>query len=809
MRATEQFLQDIRFGIRNLGRSPGFTAIAVVSLALGIMATTAIYSVVHGVVLDPFPYKDVDSLMSVRVWDPSGRGGRLYYSPDQFLEIAGRSTIFNGVVASTISDILWSGQGEPQRLRGNYVTNRTFEVMGVPPLLGRPLNTGDFAPDAPPAVVLGYKFWIRQFGGDPGVLGRQMLLNDRMRTVVGVMPKRFMWRGADVYLPIVLRLGQRVEGVTLVHVLGRLKPGVTEARAEADLRPIIEEMQKAQPKQFPDKFRVGLLSFKETFPSGIRQVLWVLFGAVGLLLLIACANVSNLLLSKATARQKEMAVRSALGAGRARLVQQLLTESLVLAIAGGLLGIALAHPALNAIIALVPANTIPDESEIVINTPVLAFSVGVSVLTALLFGLAPALHTCRRDLAHPLKETARSAGAGLRQTLLRSGLVVIEVALSLILLVGAGLMMRSLAAIENVDYGIRPDRVLTLRVPLSDRRYPDAARRSAFYRDLLGRVAGLPGVLAAAVNTGMHPLGGWGAPVEVAGAAQQDSRPALIHQVSADYLKVFGIPMLGGRAFLESEIANRGHVAMVNQMFTRRYLGGASPLGRSLRVPRMRSAPFNAADDSFEIVGLVRDTVNRGWTAEVLPEIYIPYTITAMPDRLVVLTQADPNSVTNAVRAQVYAIDKDQPVTEVKTVDRFLDEWVYSGPRFTMVLFGIFAAFGLALATVGVYGILSSWVAQQTQEIGVRMALGASFGDVLRIVLGRGLRLLGCGIALGLGGSLASVRLLRQAIFNVSPFDPVAFTAVSLLLLMAGLQACFWPARRAARIDPSMALRHE
>jgi predicted permease len=805
----EQAWQDLRFGGRMLLRSPVFAAIAVLNLALGIMATTAIYSVIHAVVLDPFPYRDVDALMSVRVWDPARQGYRTNYSTDQFMEIAERSRIFEGVIASTISDVLWTGDGEPRRLRGNYGTPNTFEVMGVGPLLGRVFTPTDAQPGAEPVAVLGYRCWQREFGGESSVIGRQLRLNDRVRTVIGVMPKRFMWRGADVYLPIVFERGRVVEGVRSVHLLGRLKPGVTEAQAEVDLRPIIEDLRKADPSQFPERWRVGLLSFKETFPSSIRENLWILFGAVGLLLLIACANVSNLLLAKASVRRKEMVVRAALGAGRARLVRQLLTESLILAVIGGALGALLAFGALKAILVLVPPNTIPDESEIVLNTPVLLFTLLVSALTSLIFGLAPALHTSTLELAGALRDVGRGLSGGRRQALLRKCLVVAEVALSLILLLGASLMIRTLLAMRNVELGFRPDRVLTLRIPLPEPRYPERERRTAFFEEVTRRLSAVPGVAAVGLNTFMHPLGNWTMPVEVVGSATAEAQPAVIHQINPDYTKALGIDVVGGRLFTASEVNGRQPLAIINKTFARDRFGEIDPIGQVVRIPRLKQPPFLAESDSLQIIGVVNDTLNRGLTDQLMPEVYLPFTISGRADYLAILTQTEPEAMTRSVLNEIYAVDKDQPVTNIRTMSRLLEEGVYAGPRFNLALFSAFALLGLTLAVVGVYGVMSSSVAQQTNEIGVRMALGANPGRISRMIIGRGARLLLLGIALGLGGGLLAVRLLANQIWNVSPFDPLSFGLVSLILILAGLLACLWPARRAARIDPVTALRQE
>jgi putative ABC transport system permease protein len=771
-----------------------------------MMGTTAIYSVVRAVVLDPFPYKDVDNLMSVRVSAVGQLGGRTNYSTDQFLEIAERSTVFDGVIASTISDVLWTNGTEPQRVRGNYGTPNTFQVMGVPPLVGRVFGPDDVQAGSAPVAVLGYRFWQRQFGGDRNVVGRELRLDGTTRTVVGVMPKCFMWRGADVYLPIVFRHGEIVNGVRNVHLLGRLKPNVTDAQAEADLRPIIEELKRREPGLFPDKWRVGLLSFKETFPSSIRQNLWTMLGAVGLLLLIACANVSNLLLSKAAVRRREMTVRATLGAGRAAIVRQLLIESLLIAVAAAVVGTGLAALGLRAILAIVPPNTIPDEAEIALNAPVLIFSIIVAVITSVTFGLAPALSAASHDMTQALREGGRTVTTGRASARWRNSLVVVEVALSLMLLIAAALMIRTYAAVQHIDFGFRTDRVLTMRVPLPPARYADRTRRVEFFRELTERLRVVPGVEEVGLNTSTHPLGNFGAPVEVVGTAGP-AQAAFVHQTNAGYARTLGIAVVEGQFLSENDVIRERPVAVVNRAFVLTRLGGRPALGSTLRIPRLRQPPFSATQDTFEIIGVVANTINRGTSDEVQPEIYVPFTFTGLADTLVVLARGDAAALAKPAVAQIYAIDKEQPATDVRTIEDLLQSGGYAGPRFNLVLFSLFAIIGLSLSIVGVYGVMSSAVAQQSQEVGVRIAIGATPGRVFRMVVGHGARLLGLGVLAGLIGSVLAARLLAAYVWHASTFDALTFGAVAALLFGVGLQTCMWPARRASRINPIVAIR--
>ena len=531
----------------------------------------------------------------------------------------------------------------------------------------------------------------------------------------------------------------------------------------------------------------------------------MLLGAVALLLLIACANVSNLLLSRASARQREMTVRVALGASRRRLVRQLLTESLTLALVAGALGTALAYAGLPALLALVPPGTIPDESEILLNTPVLIFALLVSAATSVICGLAPALHSSG-DLSSSMREASRSLAGNSRQALMRKTLVIAEVALSLMLLAGASVLLRTFIVMERAEFSTDPRQLLVMRVPLAPQQYPDAARKTAFFNELLPRLRAVPGVAAVGLNSGLHPIGNMRTSVDVSGEAPL-ADPVLAHQVNEQYTEALGIHLASGRLLTASDVEARQPVALVNERFVRLRLNGRSALGQTVRLQRLKDPPFNVVDNSFQIVGVVHDTLNNGVVDPIMPEVFVPFTAASTADLLAVRTTGDPASLSRAVTSQVYAVDKGQPVMMVQTLEKLLRDGAYARPRFNLVLLSIFAVLGLTLAVVGVYGVMSTAVAQERQEIGVRLALGADPWTITRMMLTRGARLLLAGTAIGLVGSVAVGTWLAGAVWRVAGFDPLAFTAVAVLLMAVGLQACYWPARRAARTDPLLAVR--
>jgi predicted permease len=807
-----QFLQDLRFGARNVAKAPGFACSAILSLAFGIGAATAIFSVVYGVILDPFPYSHPETLFSFYASQPD-RGSRFYpYTPDQYLDVVERTRVFEDLIASTISNVFWTGTGEPLRLRGNFVTVNTFRVMGVKPLLGRYLTEGDGAPDASPVAVLGYRFWLRQFGGDPRVLGREMRLNDKVRTVVGVMPRRFMWRGADVYLPVVFRRGQAVEGVRDIAITGRLKPGVTQAEARTALRPVLSEMMTRETGEHITKFRVMLDDFYETFPSGIRRSLWILFGAVGLLLLIACINVSGLLLARAAARAKEMGVRASLGASRSRLVRQLLTESALIGLTAGLSGALLAYASLHAILAIVPPNTIPDESEVKLNVPVLLFALAVSLAAAFLFGLAPALQAARADLTEVLKSAGRGMSGAFREGRMRNAFVVAQVALAIVLLVAASLVLRTLLRLEQVQVGLQPERVLTMAIPLPERRYPTREARNAFFRQLLERLRAIPGLQEVAINQSVHPFVYFGARATVPGSAVRGKTRVVVSQISSEYPALVNLHLLQGRFLTPDDVNAAKNIGVVNEKFAKFYFAGKSPLGASVTLSNLLTPPARLANDTFEIIGVASDAPNVGLRRETLPEIYIPFTATGyvgMSPTLLASGSMPASSLIKPIEDQLHALDPDQPAMEVRTLRQLLDAFGYSEPRFSLFLFSVFAVLGLALSALGVYAVMNYSVIRRTQEIGIRMALGAQRSNIHKMVVGSGAKILGIGVAAGLAASIGLNRLIGTMIWGVSPFDPLSFAAVIGIVFLIGLLACVRPALMASHLDPIVALRQE
>ncbi len=808
----EQFIHDLRFGVRNLSKTPGFAASAVFSLALGIGATTAIFSVIHGVILDPFPYSHPETLYSFYATVP---GQHMYfspYTPDGYLEVQRRVPAFSDLLSSTISDVSWTGIGEPQRLRGNFCSVNTFKVMGVKPLLGRYIVPSDGAPSAEPVAVLGYKFWQRQFAGDPHVIGRQLRLNDKIRTVIGVMPKRFMWRGADVYLPVVFEKGHPIEDVPYLFVIGRLRPGATLAEARTELYPVLADMLTRATGIHTTKLQVVLRNFYDTFPSGIRNSLWILFGAVGVLLIIACANVSSLLLARSAARSREMAIRLSLGAGRFRIIRQLLTESTIIGLIAGALGVLLAFLSLHLILSIVPPDTIPDEAEVSLNWPVLFFALVISLAAAFLFGLAPAFQAGRSNMAGALKAGGRGLSGLFGETRLRSIFVVAEVALAMVLLVSASLVIRTLLHLERVQVGAQPEKILTMTIPLSDRRYPTIQSRDNFLLHLLDRSRQIPGLSDVAVNAFLHPFIYFQTTINAPGQPANSHTPVLVSQISSDYPKLVNTHLLEGRLLTRADIEGARHLILVNRKFASTFFPKGDVLGQSIQIKELHPPSSPSPNETVTIIGVLSNLPNEGLGETIQPETYVPFTLTGFQQMSAILlarSALSPSSLIKPLEAQIHKLDPDQPVMEIRTYREWLDLRGYAAPKFSVFLFSVFAALGLLLASLGIYAVLNYSVLRQTQEFGVRMALGAQRSNILGMVVRSGTKLIAFGVVLGLIASLAATGLLRSMLSGVSPFDPISFAAVVLLLFLIGIAACLRPALRAARIDPMRALHDE
>jgi predicted permease len=823
----ESLKQDARYGARVLKKNPGFTAVAVCTLALGIGANTAIFSVVDAVLLNRLPYRGANRLVMIWEKKPDRNWFRNIVSAANFVDWRRQNHGFADMTALSEGTFDLSGNGEPVEVRGEQVSANFFPVLGVRPTLGRDFTPGDDQPEGSRVVVLSFRLWMERYGGDPALIGHEITINRRQFTVIGVLPPEFFfppWRDAAQHAQLwVTGLDLRNPERTWhqYEAIGRLNPGVTLAEAKAEMSALSRRLEVQYPEQ--KGWAAQLIDLHEQVVGDTRPALLVLLAAVGLVLLIACANLANLQLARVAAREKEIAVRAALGGGRFRVIRQLLVESVLLSMAGGGLGVVLAGWGVRLLVTLGPRST-PGLSHAGVNFNVLGFTVILSVLTGIAFGLVPALNASRVELNVSFKESSRGATPGLRGRRTRGILICTEFALALVLLAGAGLLIRSFAALSRVELGFDPHNVLTMRIALFGAAYAGPNRQAEFFKNLLAGVQPLPGVTSAAVidGSGLPPQGGSGMDFLIEGRPippKSEWPDAFYRTVSPDYFRTMRIQLHEGRYFTEADNNDAPRVAVINETLARDYWAGRNPIGSRIQFPGVVeaiAARFHApvpvsGPTWFSIIGVIKDVKNLGAGGGVREEIYVPYNqfpVWFTPRQLVVRTAGDPTTLISSIRRQVQILDSDQPISDVRPLDEIVAQ-AEAGHRFPTLLLGLFAALALALAGIGIYGVMSYSVTQRKHEIGIRMALGARGHDVVQATIGEALRLACIGVACGFAGALALTRVLSGLLFGVGARDPLTLATVSLALLGIAASAVFIPARRASRIDPAVALRHE
>ncbi len=802
------FTIDLRFAWRSLWKNPTLTALAVAALALGIGANTAIFSVVRGVLLAPLPYPEPERIVRLLDTNPQANLPRFPSSPPDFADWRAQNRVFSHLAAIARASVNLTGEGEPERLIAARVTADFFGLFRVPAALGRGLLPAEDQVGGPKVAVLSHALWQHRFGGDPKILGRRLVLDGEPTTVVGVMPESFvMPQRAELWLPLQLAITEEMRGGHFLSVAGRLKEGVSLDRAQTEMSGIADRIALAHPDTNKD-WGVRLHPLRDLMVEDIRPALLVLLGAVGLVLLIACANVANLLLSRLAAREREVAVRSALGAGRGRLIRQFLTESTFLSLIGGLLGALLAWQGTRSLIALF-GDRVPRAQEIGVDGGVLAFSLALSLGCGLLFGLLPALHSSRADLRSSLSEGGRGQAGDRRGRRTRSFLVFAEVALAIVLLVGAGLLVRSLRELQNVKPGFRSGGVLTAQIQLPDAPYSSPERQNAFYSVLLPKLAAIPGVAQAAITSSLPFSGGRSMfAFEVEGRPIPDLSNAPASNaafVSADYFSALSIPLLKGRTFDERDRFGGNPVIVINQTLAAKMWPNENPLGKRLTfdVPNVPKPTWQT------VIGVVGDVHGGDLSEDPGMQSYQP--LVQVPPQsagLAVRTTGEPAALSAALTQAVRSVDPGLPISSIRTLERMVSDSV-AAPRANAILLALLAALALVLAAVGVYGVLSYSVAQRTREIGLRMALGAGSGVVLRQIFREGLGTVLAGIAAGLLGAYFLVRSLESLMFGVTLRDPITFVGVPLVLLAVALLATWVPARRATRVEPVVALRYE
>ncbi len=802
--------QDVRYGLRMLIKNPAFTTIAVLALALGIGANSAIFSVVNTLLLRPLPYKNPGQL--VVIWESAAHLGfpKNTPSPANFLDWQKQATLFEGMAAFAERSFNLTGVGEPERLDGRRVSANLFDLLGVKPVLGR-----NFVPDedkpGTKVALLSEALWKRRFGSDPGVIGGSISLNGEPYTIVGVLPGSVRlpafgnWRD-QVWVPLAFPAEEAAaRGNHFLEIIGRMKPGVTVPQASAEMETIAARLAQQYP-EFNTRIGAVVNPLHEEIVGDMKPALLILLGAVAFVLLIACANVANLLLARAAARHKEIALRLALGADRARLTKQLLVESVMLSMLGGIVGLLLAYAGLRILTRFIPADVAHAEM-ISIDGRVMIFTLIVAVVTGLIFGLAPASQAAHSNINDTLKEGGRDSGAGPRGKRLRGALVIAEVAVSFILLIGAGLLINSFMHLRNLDPGFRADHLLALQVDLSETKYPDTPRRVAFFDEVVRRVQALPGAKSVAIAGNLpFTYNGDSGPIGVEGIPDPppDQHPDVIYRaIGPNYFSTMGIPLVRGRDFNEQDNLDTDMKVIVSERTVRQYWPNTDPIGK-----RLKMGSTTAEGPWRTVVGVVKDVRQNDFIAEPKMQMYFNYRQlrSLMPNALIVRTAVDPLSLATSVRIAIWAVDKDQTVANVDSMEHIVAGAV-ARQRFSMLLLAIFAGVALVLAAVGIYGVMSYSVAQQTREIGIRMALGAQRSDVLKMTVIQGLRLVGLGLVIGLVAAFILTRVMATLLFGISATDPLTFIVISLVLLAVAILASYIPALRATKVDPMVALR--
>jgi predicted permease len=806
-------VSDLRYTARELVRRPGFTLTAVLSLALGVGATSAVFSVIYAVLINPFPYPGAERIMQIALKDKTGHDRYTGLTGPQIARVSQLSSI-ESVVGEDGWNLTTTDGDLPEDVVASYVTPNAPNHWGTSALLGRWLIPSDAPPGKEPerVVVLGYRFWQRYYGGNTDVVGRTIQLVHKPYHIVGVMTPRFRWREAEIYLPLKFTLDPNVGfGVTL-----KLRPGVSREWANAELQPVLEQFAREAPTRFPESFRVNLRSIIELYAKPIGPTLYLLFGAVASLLLIGCGNVSILLLARGAQRQHELAVRAALGAGRARIVRQLFTESLAIAVTGAALGILIAWKSLALIVAWLPASTFPAESVIAMNVPVLVFSAGLAFATAVEFGIAPALQLSRPDIARVVQSSTRRVMGSIHGKRTHNAMVGAQVALTLLMLTAAVAAGKGFMRLVNMDLGYDPHRTMSVPIPIHDGTYGSWKERSQYFEQIRARIAAMPQVISAGISTNATPPSNGGdARLEIMGATQVEKPVVRVNFISPEYFQVLHIPLREGRVWDRADTMRGAPMVVINQILARQLWPKGDAIGRQLRIPGLKDSPpySRAAPGSegwLQIVGVVADARNDGLRNPIKPALYVPYTLQLqMFTQILVRTRVAPLSMLRAVRSELVQLDKDQQVMQVRDLETWISDMrEYAQQRLMARLFGIFSILALALAAAGLYSVVSYGVATRTNEFGIRVALGAKAWDVVRLVLSATSASVGGGLAAGLVLSLIFDKLAEKWLTESSR-DPIVLGSVAALLIVVAGIACFAPARRAASVDLSEALRSE